>query len=400
IGGGPAGMMAAGRAGELGKKVILLEKNRGLGAKLLITGKGRCNITNKTENWREFINKFGQNGRFLTKALNCFDVDKTCDFFVALRLPLKVEEGQRVFPKSDQSYDVLKALIDYLVRSKVEIKISSEVKSFVVKSKTIEKIILTSGEEIEAKNFVIAVGGKSYPLTGSNGIGYTWLKKMGHKIIEPRPALVPILIKEKFVRDLQGLSLRNVEISLFENEKLVQKKFGEALFTDRGMSGPIILSLSRFVERNKNYKLKIDFKPALDFAELDKRVQADFQKFNNKQFRNALDDLLPQKAIPVFLKNLKISLDKKVNLITREERNELINLLKGFELTVSGLGGWAEAIITTGGVDLKEVDPKNMKSKIIENLYLCGEILDLDGPTGGYNLQVCWSTGMLAGEVK
>lgn len=391
-------MMAAGRAAENGAKVILLEKNHGLGAKLLITGKGRCNITNKTDDWREFIKKFGGNGRFLTKALNNFDVEATINFFESRKLKLKVEEGQRVFPLSDSAYDVLKVLIEYLRQNKVEIKIEAAVKNFVVKNKIIQKAVLSNGEEVEAENFLIAVGGKSYPATGSTGDGYEWLKKMGHTIVKPRPALVPILIKEKFVKNLQGLSLKNVEISLWQNEKVLDKKFGEALFTDRGMSGPIILSLSRFVEFNKEYQLKIDFKPALTLVELDKRLQNDFQKYNNKQFRNALNDLLPQKVIATFLKLSQIDENKKVNLITREERFTLAQLLKNFTLTVSGLGGWDEAIITTGGVSLSEVDPQTMRSKIIENLFLAGEILNLDGPTGGYNLQVCWSTAILVGD--
>ncbi len=398
IGGGPAGMIGSGRAGEKGAKVILLERNPGIGAKLLITGKGRCNITNHCDDWRDFIAKFGSNGKFLIKAINKFGINETMNFFQNYGVDLKVEEGNRVFPVSDLALDVLKALIKYMKTNNVAVKTSAVVRKINFKDGKITTVELTTGEKFSAQNYLLAVGGKSYPATGSKGDGYSWLEKMGHTIIKPKPALVPILVKEKFIKSLQGLSLKNVEISLWQGQKLINKKFGEALFTDRGMTGPIILTLSRDVLPGEKYELKIDFKPALNSEQLDQRILNDFKKYNNKQFKNCLDDLLPQRAIPVFLQLLEIDPEKKVNLITKEERKKIIDLLKNFTLNVSGLGGWEEAIITAGGVSLKEVDPNSMRSKIIDNLYFAGEILDLDGPTGGYNLQECWSTGFLAGD--
>ena len=400
IGGGPAGMMSAGRAGELGARVILLEKNNNLGSKLLITGKGRCNITNNTDENRELIKRFGKNGRFLYSALHKFGVNEIIDFFEKRGVKTKVERGNRIFPESDKAQDVLDVLINYLKESKVGIKTNAEVKKIIKKDHKIEKIILIGGREIIADKFVICTGGKSYPATGSTGDAYKWLKQLGHNIIEPRPSLAPVIAKEKIVKDLEGLSLKNVEISIFEKGKKIDSRFGEAIFTADGLSGPIILDLSKRIgeELPGDIELKIDFKPALDFKTLDQRVQKDFQERSNKLFRNSLDNLLPQKIIPVIVKLSKIDSEKKVNLITKEERKRLLHLLKEFTLSVKSLYGYDKAIITAGGVDLKEVDPQTMKSKIVDNLYFAGEVLDLDGPTGGYNLQVCWSTGFVAGE--
>lgn len=400
IGGGPAGMMAAGRAGELGARVILLEKTKRLGTKLLITGKGRCNLTNKVDSPRELIEAFGKNGKFLFSALNKFGVEDVLDFFAQNGLETKVERGNRVFPASDRSRDVLEALIAYLKKSKVEIKLDSAVKEIILKDGRIEKVLLYGGREIIADKYIIATGGKSYPGTGSTGDGYLWLKKIGHTISELRPALVPIIIKEKIVKDLEGLSLKNVEISLHLDGKKIDSRFGEAIFTADGMSGPIIIDMSGAVNPRLVDKLKllIDFKPALDFPTLDLRLQKDFTAQSKKLFKNSLDDLLPQKMIPVIIALSKIDTEKKVSAITREERKKILHLLKEFTLTVRGLADFDKAIITAGGVVLTEVDPKTMQSKIIENLYLAGEILDLHGPTGGFNLQECWSTGYTAGE--
>ena len=402
IGGGPAGMMAAGRAGERGAKVILIEKNERLGIKLLLTGKGRCNITNQEENIREFVSRFGLNGKFLFSSLNKFGIKDIFNFFEKRKVSLKVERGNRVFPKSDNSRDVLKTLVKYLRKSKVEVKTRAEVKKIKLSSQKIEKVILTNDQEILADNFIICTGGKSHQGTGSTGDGYRWLKKMGHTISDLRPALTPLILKEKFIKDLEGLSLKNVDISLYRDNKKIDSRFGEAIFTSIGISGPIILDLSKRVgleiEKEGDLILRIDFKPALDFTKLDQRIQRDFKKTNNKIFKNSLDDLLPQKLIPVILKLSGVNLSKKVNLITSLERKKILHLLKEFDLHIKGLDDYRKAIITSGGVKLNEIDPLTMKSKIIPNLSLAGEVLDLDGPTGGYNLQVCWTTGWVAGD--
>jgi len=400
IGGGPAGMIAAGRAGELGSHVVLIEKNRDLGTKLLIAGKGRCNITNKRDKPREMIEKFGKNGKFLFSLFSRFGVKETIDFFENHGVRTKVERGGRVFPVSDRSQDVLGALINYLKKSQVKVRMNSKVKEIVKKGNKIEKIILTSGEEVVADNFIICTGGKSYPVTGSTGDGYGWAEKMGHMIISPSPSLVPVIIKEKFVKELEGLSLKNVEISIYKDSKKIGSRFGEAIFTANGMSGPIILDMSKEISKELpgEIKMQIDFKPALDFVKLDKRIQRDFQKGSNKLFKNSLDELLPKKLIPIVIRLSKINPNQEVNSVAKEERRKLLHLLKEFGLGVKGLEGFKKAIITTGGVKLSEIDQKTMKSKLIDNLYFAGEILDLDGPTGGYNLQVCWTTGYIAGE--
>ncbi len=400
IGGGPAGMMSAGRAGQMGARVVLLEKNTQFGIKLLMTGKGRCNLTNQNSNLREAINQFGENGKFLFSAFNRFGINDTIAFFNQAGLKTKIERGNRVFPVSDKSADVLATLINYLKKSKVKIKTKATVKKIIRQNNKITKIVLMNNEEVVADQYIICTGGKSYPLTGSTGDGYNWATNLGHTIIKLAPALTPIIIKEKIVKELEGLSLKNVEISIYKNNKKIATKFGEALFTADGMSGPIILDLSRSIyqEDFNNLFLQIDFKPALEFIKLDRRIQRDWQQVNNKMFKNSLNKLLPRKLIPIIIKLSGINPAKKVNLITKEERKKLLHLLKEFKLNIKGLVGYNKAIITKGGIKLSEVSPKTMKSKLIDNLYFAGEILDLDGPTGGYNLQVCWSTGYLAGE--
>ncbi|PIR66954.1 MAG: aminoacetone oxidase family FAD-binding enzyme [Parcubacteria group bacterium CG10_big_fil_rev_8_21_14_0_10_36_14] len=401
IGGGPAGMMAAGRAGELGSRVVLIEKNEHLGIKLLVTGKGRCNITTAEEDLKNIINAYGQNGKFLYSALNKFSNKDIITFFETHGVKTKTERGQRVFPVSDKSRDVADCLKKYLKTSRVEIKLNSPVKKIITNldKNKIEKIILKNNEEIVADNYIIATGGKSYPKTGSTGDGYEWLKQLGHKIIEPKPALTPIIVKEKLVKELEGLSLKNAELSLWHKNKIASY-FGELIFMSNGLSGPIALNLSKKISEIKmtEPKLKIDFKPALDYPTLDKRIQRDFEEQKNKQFKNSLDKLLPKKLIPVIIKLSKIPENKKINEITKTERKTIVKLLKEFTFSVFGLVGFDKAVITSGGADLREIDPKTMKSKIINNLYLAGEILDIDGPTGGYNLQVAWSTGYSAGQ--
>ena len=400
IGGGPAGIIAAGRAGEIGSRVILIEKNNNLGSKLLITGKGRCNLTNKGDKPREFIDKFGKNGKFLFSAFSRFGTDELIKFFEKKRLKLKIERGNRVFPISNKSQDVLNVLIRYLNKSDVDIKTNTKVKRVVKKNRRIGKIVLENNEEIKANSFIICTGGISYPNTGSTGDGYKWSRQMGHAITKLSPSLTPIVIKEKYVKDLEGLSLENVEISIYQENKKINSRFGEAIFTANGMSGPIIIDMSKEIEKElpNNIRLQIDFKPALDFIKLDKRILRDFEKSPQKLFKNSLNELLPKKLIPVIIKLSEIDPNKKVNTVTKEERRKLLHLLKELSFEIKGLEGFKKAIITTGGIKLDEVDQKTMKSKLIDNLYFAGEILDLDGPTGGYNLQMCWTTGYIAGE--
>lgn len=420
IGGGPAGMMAAGRAGELGSHVILLEKNINLGTKLLITGNGRCNFTNNSEENIVLAEKFGNNGKFLLSSLSQFGPEEIINFFASRGVDAIVEKDNRVFPESGKSRDILETLERYLKKSKVEVKTNAEVKEIIKKGKKIVKVILTSDEEIIADKFIIATGGKSYPQTGSTGDGYRWLEKLGHTITELKPSLTPIIVKEKFVKELEGLSLKNIEINLFKNNspsetpqkgnlperqvvsqgKKIDSSFGEAIFTANGLSGPAVFNLSRRISQElpKEIKIRIDFKPELSFKELDLEIQKIFTEFSNKMLRNSLDKLLPSRLSLAIIKILKIDPDKNNNFVTKEERKALTHFLKEFELKIEGVAGFEKAMITTGGVKLSEVDPKTMRSKLIDNLYFAGEILDLDGPTGGYNLQVCWSTGYAAGE--
>jgi len=400
IGGGPAGMIAAGRAGKIGSRVVLIEKNESLGIKLLVTGKGRCNITNKGDELKEIINKFGKNGKFLFSVFSKFSADETIKFFESKGLKTKIERGGRVFPVSDKSQDVLGVLINYLRKSYVDVKTNSQVKRIVKKGNRISKVFLSSGEEIIADNFIICTGGKAHPLTGSTGDGYKLARKVGHTVIDVAPSIVPIIVKEKYVKDLEGLSLKNVEISIYKDNKKINSRFGEAIFTSNGMSGPIILDMSKEIgkELPGNVRMQIDFKPALDFVKLDKRIQRDFEKSPKKLFKNSLNQLLPKKLIPVTVRLSEIDPDKRVNSISKEERRKLLHLLKEFNLEIKELEGFRRAIITSGGIKLSEIDQKTMRSKLIDNLYFAGETLDLDGPTGGYNLQVCWATGYIAGE--
>ncbi|TSC94929.1 MAG: YhiN family flavoprotein [Parcubacteria group bacterium Athens1014_10] len=400
VGGGPAGMMAAIAAAEKGLKTVLIEKNKELGKKLLITGKGRCNITNAGDDIKVFIDLFGKNGKFLFSAINNFNNNDVVNFFNQQGLKTKIERGNRVFPVSDNSSEVLSVLINQLKKYSVTVLKNIPAKELVVNKNRIEKIKLSKGE-ISANKYIICTGGLAHPQTGSTGDGFEWAKKLGHKIIAPRPSLSPILVKEKWVKELEGLSLKNVLISAYQNNKKKNQRMGEALFTSNGMSGPIILDMSKNIEillGAGKVELKIDFKPALDYKTLDKRIQRDFEKNKNKIFKNSLNELLPKKLIPVVIKLSGIDENKKSAEIKKEERKRLVGLLKDFKLEVRGIENFSKAIITAGGINLAEVDPKTMKSKIIDNLYFAGEILDLDGPTGGYNLQMCWSTGYTAGK--
>jgi len=397
VGGGPAGMMAAIKASENGARVVLIEKNSGLGKKLLITGGGRCNITQALLNNREFAEKLGKNGKFLLSALSVFGPKETIDFFETNGLKLKTGRGGRVFPVSHKAGDVLNVLLKRLAKNKVNILLNKKVLGFDIKQGIIEKVKLKE-KDIFAKNFILTTGGAAYPGTGSTGDGYLWAQAMGHKIAKPLPALTPLKIKEKWVNGLAGLTLKNVRVAVLQNNKKQAERFGEMLLTHFGVSGPIILDLSKEIGElltRGSVVLKIDLKPALDTEILDKRLQRDFQ--SNKNFKNYLPCLLPQRLSDLIIQSTGISPDKKLNSLSREERKKIIGFLKGLPLTVAGLVGFEQALITRGGVNLKDIDSRTMRSKIIKNLFFAGEIMDLDGPTGGYNLQICWSSGFAAG---
>lgn len=398
IGGGPSGMMAAISASEK-THVTLIEKNEKLGKKLYITGKGRCNITN-CKDISEFFDYIPTNSNFLYSALYTFTNKDTMDFFENQGVPLKVERGDRVFPGSDKSSDIISALQKKLLKNNVNVLLNTEFKNFIIKDNKIESVLLSSGETIKGDYFIICTGGLSYPQTGSTGESFTILKKIGHSITQLRPSLVPIEVKEDWIKDLQGLSLKNVELKIINSKnKVIYKDFGEMLFTHFGISGPIALSSSSFIKGIEQYKAVINLKPALSDDELDKRIQRDFQKNINRDFKNSLDDLLPKKIIETVIRLSGIDENKKVNLITKEERHKLCNVIQNFTLSVNGLRPIAEAIITSGGVNVKQIDPSTMKSKIITNLYFSGEIIDVDAFTGGFNLQIALSTGYLAGKM-
>jgi len=400
IGGGPAGMMAAGRAGEKGGRVLLLEKNRSLGVKLLITGHGRCNITNKIESAREMAGKFGPNGKFLISALTKFGVKETIAFFESRGVLTKIEKNGRVITKSDRADDVLGALAAYMEKNRVEVRLNAEVKSIERSGGRVEKLALATGEELFATKFVITTGGKSYPATGSTGDGFEWARALGHNVVCPTPSLTPVILKDGFVKELEGLSLRDVRVAAFKDKKKLASFTGDLVFTSRGMSGPMIMNMSKAIrpELPGEVALKVDLLPEEDPAGLEKRIMADFQGAPNALVKTCLDKFLPNKLVAVVLKVAGVDPEKKAGRVTKEERKTLLRLIKEFEVKVIGLHGFEKAVVTSGGVDLKEVDSRTMRSKILENLYFAGEVLDLDGPSGGYNLQVCWSTGYIAGE--
>ena len=400
IGAGPAGMMAAVQAAECGARVVLIEKNAIPGIKLLMTGKERCNITNSETEPRKLLQHFEKNGKFLMNGLYYFGVKETIDFFNNHNIATKVERGGRIFPVSDKAKDIQDLFLRLLKNNNVELMLNSTVKKIVHKNKKIIKIILQNSE-IEAENFIIATGGLSYPKTGCTGDGYKWAADLGHTLINTEPALTPVLVEENFVKELEGLSLKNVRISVYQNNKKYDDRFGEALFTGNGMSGPIILNLSKSIGillPNGKVTLLIDLKPAVDIEKLDKRLIRDFETNSKKSTKNIFPDLMPKSLIPVMFKLTGIDPDQKAHTISKTQRAKLRMYLKEFPLTVSRLLGYNKSIITSGGVSLKEIEPKTMRSKIIDNLFFAGEILDLDGPTGGYNLQVCWTTGFIAGE--
>lgn len=400
IGGGPAGMIAAGRAAELGAKVVLLEKNSTLGKKLLLTGNGRCNLTQVNHDVKEFVEKLGKNGKFLFSAFSTFGPKEVVEFFEEKNLPTKVENNGRVFPITDDAIDVLSTLTKYLKSNGVEIITGAEVLGFEFEKNRIGGVKLQD-QIIHADKFILCTGGKSYPVTGSTGDGYPWAKELGHTIVAPAPALSPVRIKDDWARDLQGLSLEEANISLWQNEKKQASFQGEILFTHFGLSGPVIINASKVINallQTGSVMIELELFPDLTISELDKKLVLAFCENNRKDIKNYFREILSRKMLDLILKLAEIDPDKKLNFLTKKERQKIVALLKSLKFTVSEVLGFNQAMITSGGVSLREVDPKTMRSKIVENLFFAGEVLDLDGPTGGYNLQICWSTGYLSGS--
>lgn len=403
VGGGAAGAMAAIAAARSGSRTTLFEKNEKIGKKLFITGKGRCNVTNACET-EELFGNVVSNGKFLYSAFYSFDNNSTMDFFEQAGCMLKTERGDRVFPKSDHSSDVIAALNRELSERGVEVFLHTPVKEILLEEtpdgKRVGGVRLSDGREEYADSVVVATGGISYESTGSTGDGYRFAERAGHKLAEAKPALVPFNIREPFCRDMMGLSLKNVSVSLSCDGKELYQGFGEMLFTHFGVSGPLILTASSYYAKRaygKNAVLRLDLKPALTEEQLDKRILRDFEENRNRLFKNALGGLFPVKMIPVMVALSGIDPEKKVNEVTREERKGLVSLIKGLPMTVTGCRDFSEAIITQGGVSVKEINPSTMESKIVKGLYFAGEVLDLDALTGGFNLQIAWSTGHLAG---
>ena len=399
VGGGPAGIMAAIRAAENGAAVTLYEKNNSLGRKLRITGKGRCNLTNLADT-NEIVKNIVGNGKFLYSALKNFSAVDTINFFENLGLKTKVERGNRIFPESDNAADVIEVLTRQLAILNVDVQLNSRVDGIFENGGKIIGVEVHK-KFISADAVILATGGASYPATGSTGDGFKFAKNLGHTVTPILPALVPLEVEEDFVRDLQGLSLKNVRVTLKADGKIIEEIFGEMLFTHFGVSGPIILTLSRAVAKLLAEKvfveLSINLKPALTPEQLDARILCDFQKFQRKTIKNALIELLPSKLITPILDLSYIAEDKKVDAVTKDERRRLLENLRGLTLTVTKTRPLAEAIVTAGGVDVKEVNPKTMESKLVKNLFIVGEVLDVDGYTGGFNLQAAWSTGNIAG---
>ena len=395
IGGGPAGMIAAGRLSARGKKVVLLERNGFLGKKLKITGKGRCNITNMAD-VEEMMENIPTNSRFLYSALYSFTNYDIIELLESLGVPTKVERGGRVFPESDSAKDVCDALKKYAMSGDTRL-VKERACGLLIEDGKVVGVKCESGV-IDAESVIIATGGVSYPLTGSTGDGYRFARDAGHTIIPPKASLVPLETKEKWTADLMGLSLKNAEITLFDGEKKVYTDFGEMLFTHFGVSGPMILSASCHLKKVKNPRITIDLKPALDFNQLDKRIQRDLDEAGKKHLQNSLDGLLPKAMIPVIIELVGISPHKEACNITKEERQELTKILKALPLTITKTRPVEEAIITSGGVKVSEINPSTMESKLVRGLYFAGEVIDVDAYTGGFNLQIAYSTGYLAGE--
>lgn len=402
IGGGAAGAMAAGHAAAEGVEVILIEKMPRIGRKIAISGKGRCNLTNAGD-IRDFIKYYPSNGKFLYSSLSQFTNTDVVNFFKRYDVETKVERGGRVFPTKDNSEVIVKALENFLKDNGVKVFLQTPASNVLVDDKKqVHGVQIKSGDIIQSDAVIVATGGASYPGTGSTGDGYDIARELGHHVVTPLPALVPLKTQEQWPKELQGLTLKNVEASLWINDKKQAREFGEMLFTHFGISGPIILTLSHYaaqaLSKKQKVAIKINLKPALSFEQLNLRLQRDFQKYINKLFRNSLDDLLPKSIIPTIIKLSGINPDKVVNEFTKEERKKLVSLLQDLPLNIIGTLGLATAIVTSGGVDVKEVNPTTMESRLIKGLFWAGEVLDVDGVTGGYNLQAAFATGYKAGK--
>lgn len=399
IGAGAAGLMAAAQAAGRKKEVLLLEKNDTVGKKLLISGKGRCNITNSID-IEGMIQNIPGNGNFLYSSFYTFSNEDIIELLSNEGLETKVERGGRVFPVSDNAKDVVRVLQRLAVKGGAQIKLKAAVQEILVDDGAVSGVKMKNGDFIEADSIVLATGGASYPGTGSTGDGYSMARKLGHTIIPLKPSLVPLLTCENWISKLQGLSLKNISITIFDKKgRKIVSDFGEMLFTHYGVSGPLILSASRHIMQYdyKDVRLVIDLKPALDEEKLDARIQRDFEKYSRKQFKNSLDDLLPQKMIPVIIELSQISADKPVNQITKTERRAIAKLIKSFTLNISGARPISEAIVTAGGISTDEINPSTMESKLVKGLFMAGEVIDVDGYTGGFNLTIAFSTGYVAG---
>ncbi len=401
VGGGASGMIAAGRAAEKGHHVHLYEKNDRLGKKIYITGKGRCNITNDSD-IDTHLSNIPSNPYFMYSAFYTLDSEATKQFFEKLGVSTKTERGNRVFPVSDKAGDVVRALQKYLKKNNVIVHTNTAVKNVLIENGIVKGVVLANGKEVFADKVIVCTGGLSYSGTGSTGDGYAMAKQAGHMVTKLYPSLVPLKTKQRWCQELMGLSLKNCAIVVKNAKgKVVYKDFGEMLFTHFGVSGPMILSASRHIVKdleNQNFTIEIDLKPALDEKALDNRILRDFQKYSNKDIRNALDDLLPQKMIPVMIMLCDIEQNKKVHDITKEERKKLLQNIKYLTVTVNGTTGFEEAVITCGGICVDEIEPATMESKIVKGLHFAGEVLDVDAYTGGFNLQIAFSTGYTAAE--
>ena len=394
VGAGAAGLMTAVVCSEIGKSVLMFDKNEKLGRKLRITGKGRCNLCNNCTN-EEVIANTVSNGRFLYSSLSNFSAEDLMNFFESRGVPLKTERGNRVYPQSDKANDIADLLVNLIEKNNVEVKKQAVQK--IIEENSAVKAVISNNQSYFANNILIATGGTSYKATGSTGDGYKFAKALGHTIIPPKASLVGLCSNDDFLSELQGLSLKNTKLSLFRNEKLIYEDFGEMLFTHFGISGPIVLSASAYIRDDEKYMVLLDLKPALTVEQLDNRLVRDFEKFANKNFDNYLSELLPRKLIPIFTSLTQISSETKCHSITKEQRVNIIEKLKNFKLNISELRPINEAIICAGGVSVKEVNPKTMQSKIIDGLFFAGEVLDLDAYTGGFNLQIAFSTAYTAG---
>jgi len=399
IGGGAAGMMAAYAALKSGNKVTLIEKNEKLGKKIYITGKGRCNVTNAGD-MEEIFNSIIRNSKFFYSSYYAMSNHLLMDVFEnELNVPLKTERGNRVFPVTDKASDIINGLSRAIKNLGANILLNTAVKDLIIENSKVTGVLLKDGKKLFSDSVIVTTGGFSYQTTGSDGDGYKFAKNSGHNIVEVLPSLVPLTVKEEDYKELQGLALKNIKVRFMMGNKEIFSDFGEMLFTHFGLSGPVILSGSSHItdKIDKNIKLFIDLKPSLSEEALDNRILKDFAEFINKDFRNSLNNLLPKSMIPIIIERSKINPFKKVNEISKEERKNLVDAIKNFSYTITGTRGFMEAIITKGGVSVKDINPSTMESKIVKDLYFAGEVLDLDALTGGYNLQIAWSTGYLAG---